>query len=264
VGRIKSGEDHAMRRTKYKSIVALAAGIMAAHISIVASAFPSRGSGCASCHNSAGGLALSISPNPIDIKKGNHSLLTFLVTSMGNASNANISVQGLQNAALNATVNPPPAGDQWTLRTGSSGTSYMSNSITGTGPYTLDLGIGASATFGTYPIVVQFAGDGPVGISSNFNLTISPAGVPGDYNGNNIVDAADFVLWRNGGPLQNEVDAPGTVNAADYTAWRARFGNTSAVGSGLVTIAPVPEPATAVVAALGFLSFCLFLRKNRR
>ena len=62
------------------------------------------------------------------------------------------------------------------------------------------------------------------------SITISdatPGGVPGDYNGNGKVDAADYVRWRNGGPLQNEVDAPGTVNGADYTAWRARFGNTS-------------------------------------
>ena len=54
---------------------------------------------------------------------------------------------------------------------------------------------------------------------------LAPPGVAGDYNNNGKVDAADYVLWRNGGPLQNEVDAPGTVNGADYTAWRARFGN---------------------------------------
>jgi hypothetical protein len=69
-------------------------------------------------------------------------------------------------------------------------------------------------------------------------------GVPGDYNGNGVVDGADYVLWRNGGPLQNEVDNPGTVNAADYTAWRSRFGNTSGSGAGLGGAAGVPEPAT--------------------
>ena len=42
----------------------------------------------------------------------------------------------------------------------------------------------------------------------------------------------------------NEVDNPGTVNAADYTAWRARFGNTSGSGSSLDGAASVPEPAT--------------------
>jgi hypothetical protein len=79
-------------------------------------------------------------------------------------------------------------------------------------------------------------------------------GVPGDYNGNGVVDMADYVLWRNGGPLQNEVNSVGTVDASDYDAWRARFGNTS--GSGSLSGAAVPEPTgvvtmfVAVVAAL--------------
>ncbi len=74
-------------------------------------------------------------------------------------------------------------------------------------------------------------------------------GVPGDYNGNGVVDAADYVLWRNGGPLANEVDAPGTVNAADFAAWRVRFGNTSGSGtsmpSGFGT--QVPEPGSLML-----------------
>jgi hypothetical protein len=46
----------------------------------------------------------------------------------------------------------------------------------------------------------------------------------GDYNKSSVVDAADYVLWRNGGPLENEVVTTGTVDAGDYTAWRARYG----------------------------------------
>ena len=53
--------------------------------------------------------------------------------------------------------------------------------------------------------------------------------LPGDYNRNGVVDAADYVLMAQWRPLQNEVDTPGVVNAADYTAWRTRFGNS---GSG--------------------------------
>ena len=81
----------------------------------------------------------------------------------------------------------------------------------------------------------------------------APPGVPGDYNKNGVVDGADYVLWRNGGPLQNEVDTPGTVNAADYTEWRARFGNTSGAGSGNIAPGAVPEPGTFVflVGAIG-------------
>lgn len=56
------------------------------------------------------------------------------------------------------------------------------------------------------------------------------SGVFGDYNGNGSVDAADYVQWRNGGPLLNEVGGNatlGTTDAADYTAWQARFGDNS-------------------------------------
>jgi hypothetical protein len=81
-------------------------------------------------------------------------------------------------------------------------------------------------------------------------VTYIGGAVPGDYNGNGVVDGADYVLWRNGGPLQNEVVTPGVVTAEDYTAWRARFGNTSGSGSGLDGAAAVPEPASWILAVL--------------
>jgi sulfatase modifying factor 1 len=85
--------------------------------------------------------------------------------------------------------------------------------------------------------------------------------VTGDYNCNGTVDAADYVLWRNGGPLQNEFDTPGVVNAADYTAWRARFGQTAGSGSGVSTNAAVPEPATLMLLMLAALGWCLRRRR---
>jgi hypothetical protein len=70
------------------------------------------------------------------------------------------------------------------------------------------------------------------------------AGVNGDFNNNGVVDAADYVLWRNGGPLQN--DPTEGVQAADYNTWRANFGRTAAGGSSLAAGASaVPEPAAA-------------------
>jgi PEP-CTERM motif len=90
---------------------------------------------------------------------------------------------------------------------------------------------------------------------SNLSYTggTAVAGVPGDYNNNGTVDAADYVAWRKGGTLSNEVDTPGTVNAADYTEWRARFGNVSGSGSGLGAGA-VPEPSSALLALLAGLA----------
>jgi hypothetical protein len=94
-----------------------------------------------------------------------------------------------------------------------------------------------------------------IGLSS----VIVPQGVPGDYNGNGVVDMADYVLWRKGGPLQNEVNTVGTVDASDYTAWRSRFGNTSGSGSGLGA-AQVPEPRWLSLAMLGMVGMTLLRR----
>jgi hypothetical protein len=115
------------------------------------------------------------------------------------------------------------------------------------------------ATFSTY---FTTTGDK---FHQNYTLTslLAPPGVAGDYNNNGTVDGADYVLWRNGGPLQNEVDAPGTVNGADYTAWRARFGNPPGSGSGLGGGA-VPEPAGVTLILAGLAVGCLCRRSPKR
>ena len=79
-------------------------------------------------------------------------------------------------------------------------------------------------------------------------FTLAPAGVAGDYNDNGVVDAADYVLWRNGGPLAND-PTPGT-SPADYDFWKSRFGATSGSGSG-VDGGSVPEPASVVLVLMG-------------
>jgi hypothetical protein len=93
----------------------------------------------------------------------------------------------------------------------------------------------------------------------NFKVEVINASVavPGDYNGNGKVDAADYVVWRNGGPLLNEVDTPGTINAADYTEWRLRFGNP---GSGSALAAAVPEPTTGALLAGGLVMLMIARR----
>ncbi len=94
------------------------------------------------------------------------------------------------------------------------------------------------------------------------NIRYELVNVPGDYNGNGLVDAADYVLWRKGGPLQNEVDTPGTVNAADYTAWRARFGNsTAASGLGDAGMS-VPEPSITVLMLFAISGGGLVVRRH--
>jgi hypothetical protein len=96
----------------------------------------------------------------------------------------------------------------------------------------------------------------------DLSLDLAVAGVPGDYNNNGTVDAADYVLWRNGGPLENEVATPGTATPEDYTQWRARFGNTAGSGSiNLLAAAPVPEPATSGLGMIAVLVAAVIRRR---
>ncbi|MFO0790006.1 MAG: hypothetical protein U0805_11170 [Pirellulales bacterium] len=91
---------------------------------------------------------------------------------------------------------------------------------------------------------------------------IASVGVSGDYNGNGVVDAADYVLWRNGGPLQND-PTPG-VQAADYDYWRSRFGATSGAGTGLgAASAAVPEPSCVALAVFTLLGWFATSKRNR-
>jgi hypothetical protein len=83
---------------------------------------------------------------------------------------------------------------------------------------------------------------------------------PGDYNGNNVVDAADYTAWRDNlgapaGTLPNDVDG-GEIGAAQYTTWKANFG--MAAGAGAINSA-VPEPSTFVLllaGAFGVVTAC--------
>jgi hypothetical protein len=86
---------------------------------------------------------------------------------------------------------------------------------------------------------------------------LTAGGVLGDYNGNGVVDAADYVQWRNGGPLMNESASLGAVDDEDYTFWRSRFGISAAGGAQ----ASVPEPGTLLLCLFGGLA-ALF--KTRR
>ena len=88
----------------------------------------------------------------------------------------------------------------------------------------------------------------------------------GDYNNDGKVDAADYVLWRKGGPIQNETASPGIVDSQDYTAWRINYGGTwPGSGSGLGSGSAVPEPGSALlgmVSGLGLI--CVYLCRRIR
>jgi hypothetical protein len=73
-------------------------------------------------------------------------------------------------------------------------------------------------------------------------------GLPGDYNDNGVVDAADYVVWRK---------TDGTP--AGYSSWRTNFGRTSGSGASLDSARAVPEPS-ALITALAVIGGLLFAR----
>ena len=78
--------------------------------------------------------------------------------------------------------------------------------------------------------------------SSGFTYNITVVPIPGDFNHDSSVDAADYVAWR-----KNDISGQ-----LGYNDWRANFGRTAASGSALSSTASmagaaVPEPSTVIV-----------------
>ena len=84
----------------------------------------------------------------------------------------------------------------------------------------------------------------------------------GDYNGNGVVDAADYTLWQDtrGSQLDQRADGNGdrTVDQDDYIFWNDRFGNIVGTGSR----AAVPEPTAGLLFATGLVG--LFWQRDQR
>jgi hypothetical protein len=93
-----------------------------------------------------------------------------------------------------------------------------------------------------------------------------PAGLPGDYNQNGIVDAADYVVWRKT-----------NINGQQgYNDWRANFGATGgpsgpgALVSGFVRYVPsgggagtaIPEPGGVWLVGIGLASIAIGSRRK--
>lgn len=91
---------------------------------------------------------------------------------------------------------------------------------------------------------------------SGGNITLNSAGVPGDFNGNGTVDAADYVLWRKynntNHALANDGGLGTPIGGAHYTLWRNNFGKPPGSGASLGGGA-VPEPSCVVLMSLALM-----------
>jgi hypothetical protein len=86
-------------------------------------------------------------------------------------------------------------------------------------------------------------------IAGNQFVTVPHSGLAGDYNYDDVVDAADYVAWRKG---------LGTLFApADYDVWRMHFGENS---GGNASQHVVAEPSSTALIAIGAIMAALACR----
>ena len=74
--------------------------------------------------------------------------------------------------------------------------------------------------------------------------------VAGDYNNDGVVDAADYVVWRQNAGTNNVLannPTHGPVDESDYERWRANIGRTLSGSGG---IGGVPEPSSFLLATV--------------
>jgi gluconolactonase len=95
------------------------------------------------------------------------------------------------------------------------------------------------------------AGNSLYGIELNV-----PSPQTGDYNGNGVVDAADYTVWRDTLGATENLSADGNgnrvIDAGDYEHWKDRFGDMLSDGSGAgQSASAVPEPSTVLLLVIG-------------
>jgi hypothetical protein len=201
---------------------------------------------------------------------------------MRNASPFPVEIDGYSIASASSALNSNPT--LWTSlqdQPGAAGPDWFESNLSdarvselkasgmtmfaGNSATTFDLG-GLFKTAGTRDLVFEYLL--PDNSQPNLGVVVyqaapGPGGVTGDFNNNGTVDAADYVLWRNGGPLQNDPTAG--VQPEDYGVWRANFGRMAggaASAAALTGAAAVPEPATVVLLA-GAVLWLAIARRSR-
>jgi hypothetical protein len=82
------------------------------------------------------------------------------------------------------------------------------------------------------------------------NLAVpEPLIMPGDYNQDDVVDAADYVVWRKrlgqsvAPGTSADGDGNGVIGAPDLNVWRSNFGTGAAGGDSVA----IPEPAAGLI-----------------
>jgi hypothetical protein len=93
-----------------------------------------------------------------------------------------------------------------------------------------------------------------------------PVVLPGDYNNDGLVDAADYSVWRDnlGSPISLPNDDTAGVGDDDYARWKTHFGEQVLVGSGAISTSPpaTPEPSSMLLLLVASATAAVFRRQR--
>jgi hypothetical protein len=80
-----------------------------------------------------------------------------------------------------------------------------------------------------------------INAAQNLAVTLPPDDLPGDFNFDAVVDAADYVVWRKGLGIE--------YTQGDFNTWRSNFGQTGggSGGSAFASGPAVPEPSSFAI-----------------
>ncbi len=177
------------------------------------------------------------------------------VSPAANTSVSNLTPILTASAFSDGAIGSTQVAAQWLIYNGSS-MAYDSGTDT-THLTSLTVPTGKLSLGNTYTWKVRYE-DNYGDWSSYSTPTSLITTLPGDYNHDGVVDAADYLVWR-----KDPANNGGTLGG--YSAWRTNFGMTAGSGAALLTAetqsAAVPEPSSAVCLA-GLL--LLFTWRNGR
>jgi len=94
-------------------------------------------------------------------------------------------------------------------------------------------------------------------VVDDYTASLFVGGVEGDFNRDGVVNAADYVAWRDalgsqGSALAADGDRDGSVGIADYAVWKSNFGEL-AQGNASATQVPCPSGLSQVVLLIGLM-----------
>jgi hypothetical protein len=102
-----------------------------------------------------------------------------------------------------------------------------------------------------------------LGYDVSYDISAATAVEDADFDGDNDVDGADFLIWQRGvgtagGQPQGNADGAGNIDGADLAIWKGQFASATAAA------ASVPEPASALMALAAAIGAAAIRHGRRR